>query len=114
MCARDLEERADLRPALVVLPGRVQEPRRPPERHRSAGAGGEQGAQPPGVGVGQDVWVATAGFEAELGPLPHLLKVFLLDRRGSVREIYTTSFLQPQMVLNDIETLLLEDGTRLD
>jgi hypothetical protein len=37
-----------------------------------------------------------------------VLKVFLVDRRGWVREIYTTSFLQPQMVLNDIETLLGE------
>src|SRR2546421_3408448 len=36
--AGDLEERADLRPALVVLPGGVQEPRPPPERHRPAPA----------------------------------------------------------------------------
>jgi cytochrome oxidase Cu insertion factor (SCO1/SenC/PrrC family) len=61
-------------------------------------------------GLGQDVWIAQAG--AEGGPLPHLLKVFLLDASGSVREIYTTSFLQPQVVLNDIKTLLLEEGTR--
>ena len=66
------------------------------------------------AGLGQDVWVAAAGSEAEPRPLPHLLKVFLLDRRGSVREIYTTSFLQPQMVLNDIKTLLLEEGTRFE
>jgi protein SCO1 len=62
------------------------------------------------AGLGQDVWVARAGSSAEAGPLPHLLKVFLLDRHGSVREIYTTSFLQPQVVLNDIKTLLLEEG----
>jgi cytochrome oxidase Cu insertion factor (SCO1/SenC/PrrC family) len=61
-------------------------------------------------GLGQDVWVAQAG--AEGGPLPHLLKVFLLDERGSVREIYTTSFLQPQVVLNDIKTLVLEERTQ--
>jgi protein SCO1 len=61
-------------------------------------------------GLGQDVWVAQAGSEG--GPLPHLLKVFLLDGRGSVREIYTTSFLQPQVVLNDIKTLLLEERAR--
>jgi protein SCO1 len=42
------------------------------------------------------------------GNLSHVLKVFLLDRRGRVREIYSTSFLVPQVVLNDIETLLLE------
>ncbi len=61
-------------------------------------------------GFGQDVWMPTAPSAAATGPLPHVLKVFLIDRRGSVREIYTTSFLQPQMVLNDIQTLLLEEG----
>jgi protein SCO1/2 len=61
-------------------------------------------------GFGQDVWMPTDPSAAATGPLPHVLKVFLIDRRGSVREIYTTSFLQPQMVLNDIQTLLLEEG----
>jgi protein SCO1 len=65
-------------------------------------------------GLGQDVWVARGDPSPEAGPLPHLLKVFLLDGRGSVREIYTTSFLQPQIVLNDIKTLLLEQGVRLE
>src|SRR6266568_4845840 len=36
--AGDLEERAELWPALVVLPGRVQESRPPPEGHRPAPA----------------------------------------------------------------------------
>jgi cytochrome oxidase Cu insertion factor (SCO1/SenC/PrrC family) len=61
-------------------------------------------------GFGQDVWMPTDPSADATGPLPHVLKVFLIDRRGSVREIYTTSFLQPQMVLNDIQTLLLEEG----
>jgi len=65
-------------------------------------------------GFGQDVWMPTDPSAAATGPLPHVLKVFLIDRHGSVREIYTTSFLQPQMVLNDIQTLLLEEGARLD
>jgi protein SCO1/2 len=64
-------------------------------------------------GLGQDVWVA-ADSGARPATLPHLLKVFLLDRAGSVREIYTTSYLQPQVVLNDIKTLLLEQGVRLE
>jgi len=64
-------------------------------------------------GFAQDVWAPADPSGATAGRLPHVLKVFLIDRRGSVREIYTTSFLQPQMVLNDIQTLLLEDGTRL-
>src|SRR3989442_13402401 len=63
-------------------------------------------------GFGQDVWTPTDPSDAATGPLPHVLKIFLIDRRGSVREIYSTSFLHPQMVLNDIQTLLLEEEAR--
>ena len=56
-------------------------------------------------GLGQDVWMPREGG----GPLSHVLKVFLIDRRGFVREIYSTSFLHTQVLLNDIRTLLLED-----
>ena len=31
-------------------------------------------------------------------------------RRGDVREIYTSTFLYPRLVLNDIETLLMEEA----
>ena len=34
--------------------------------------------------------------------------VFLIDPAGVVREIYSSTFLHPQTVLNDIETLRLE------
>jgi len=54
-------------------------------------------------GFGQDVRVSAAGRE-----LSHVLKVFLIDRAGYVREIYSSNFLHPQSVLNDIETLLLD------
>lgn len=40
--------------------------------------------------------------------LSHVLKVFLIDPAGEVREIYSSNFLHPQTVLNDIETLLPE------
>ncbi len=60
-------------------------------------------------GFGQDVQVVV---NAETGrtsqELSHVLKVFLIDGKGDVREIYTTSFLLPQVVMNDIETLLME------
>ena len=60
-------------------------------------------------GFGQDVQVVV---DKETGrtsqELSHVLKVFLIDGSGDVREIYTTSFLLPQVVMNDIETLLLE------
>lgn len=38
----------------------------------------------------------------------HLLKVFLIDREGWVREIYSTGSLDPAAILGDIETLLIE------
>jgi hypothetical protein len=37
-----------------------------------------------------------------------VLKVFLIDPAGFVREIYSSTFLHPRSVLNDIETLMLE------
>jgi len=60
-------------------------------------------------GFGQDVWVSASGSDEKAGRLPHLLKAFLIDRNGWIREIYTTSFFQPQMVLNDMTTLMLEE-----
>jgi len=42
--------------------------------------------------------------------LHHMLKMFLIDARGEVREIYTLAFLQPQVIFNDIKTLALETG----
>ena len=38
----------------------------------------------------------------------HVLKVFLIDGEGYVREIYSTSYLSQTMLLNDIQTLELE------
>ncbi|MGH8710409.1 MAG: SCO family protein [Burkholderiales bacterium] len=62
-------------------------------------------------GFGQDVSVAADPVDGKPTPvLSHVLKVFLIDKSGEIREIYTTSFLLPQIVLNDIQTLLLEDG----
>jgi len=59
-------------------------------------------------GFGQDVAVQVdeAGKPTRL--YNHMLKVFLIDARGRVREIYSPAFLVPQMMLNDIETLVLE------
>ncbi len=48
-----------------------------------------------------------------LGTMSHVLKVFLIDRDKEVREIYTASYLNPDVVYNDILTLLLEGGAKL-
>jgi len=60
-------------------------------------------------GFGQDVRVELDAHGQPAGPLAHVLKVFLIDTRGIVREIYTTSYLYPEVILNDIKTLRLED-----
>ena len=44
--------------------------------------------------------------------LAHVLRVFLVDRSGMVRNIYSIDFLDPQLVLNDMRTLLLHEGHR--
>lgn len=43
------------------------------------------------------------------GLFRHVLKVFLLDTHHQVRNIYSLGFFNPQLVLNDIETLLIEN-----
>jgi cytochrome oxidase Cu insertion factor (SCO1/SenC/PrrC family) len=42
------------------------------------------------------------------GPLNHTLRVFLIDREGSIRNIYSADTLDPRLVLADVRTLLLE------
>jgi len=65
-------------------------------------------------GLGQDVRVPVVQTETEKrAKLTHMLKVFLIDRNGWVREIYSSSFLVPQVIVNDVRTLLLEDGVKL-
>jgi len=60
-------------------------------------------------GFGQDVRVVVdRSGGAPRRELSHVLKVFLIDGEGFVREIYTSTFLHPRTVLNDVETLLRE------
>jgi cytochrome c peroxidase len=40
------------------------------------------------------------------GRYSHVLKVFLLDRDGYIRNIYSAGFLVPDLVVNDIKTIL--------
>jgi cytochrome oxidase Cu insertion factor (SCO1/SenC/PrrC family) len=42
------------------------------------------------------------------GPLNHTLRVFLIDRQGRVRNIYSTGTLDARLVLADVRTLLME------
>jgi len=61
-------------------------------------------------GFGQDVrYTVDRTDHQPRRELSHVLKVFLIDRAGFIREIYTSTFLYPKIVLNDIETLLQEE-----
>lgn len=57
---------------------------------------------------GQDVEIELDASGAPTRARAHMLKVFLLDARGRVREIYSAAFLHPQVIVNDIKTLALE------
>jgi protein SCO1/2 len=59
---------------------------------------------------GQDVSVDVDEKGRATRTLHHMLKMFLIDARGEVREVYSLAFLQPQVMFNDIKTLALEAG----
>lgn len=62
---------------------------------------------------GQDVFIQLDPATGKsLGSFSHVLKVFLIDRDHVVREVYTTVYLQPDMLYNDILTLLMEQGAK--
>ena len=42
----------------------------------------------------------------------HVLKVFLVDRRHRVRNVYSVGFLHPALVLNDLRTVRMEETGR--
>lgn len=43
-----------------------------------------------------------------MGPFYHVVRVYLIDRNGMIRNIYSYGLLDPRMVLTDVRTLLLE------
>jgi len=60
-------------------------------------------------GFGQDVrYAINRSTGKPVRELSHVLKVFLLDGSGYIREIYTSMFLHPGCIMSDIRTLLME------
>ena len=59
-------------------------------------------------GYGQAVDKRSNPNDAQ-GPLYHILRVFLIDRDGRIRNIYSSGTLDPRLVLADVKTLLLEE-----
>jgi cytochrome oxidase Cu insertion factor (SCO1/SenC/PrrC family) len=62
---------------------------------------------------GQDVSVDEAPDGTARRTVHHMLKMFLIDRAGVVREIYTLAYLQPAVIANDIRTLYLEETAQV-
>lgn len=57
--------------------------------------------------MGQDVAHEIDRSGRRTGMINHMLKVFLIDPDGWVREIYSTAFLTPEALLNDARTLAM-------
>ena len=47
-----------------------------------------------------------------LGTYSHILRVYLIDRQQYIRNIYSTSFLHAEVLVNDVKTLLLEEDEK--
>ncbi len=63
-------------------------------------------------GFGQDVSVETDAQGRATRTLNHLLKIFLVDARWQVREVYSVATLAPEAIVNDLRTLGLEADAR--
>jgi protein SCO1/2 len=64
--------------------------------------------QPVLDGLGQDVRVETDGQGRPVRAINHMLKLFLIDPEGTVREIYALDFLHPAVIINDMRTLAMQ------
>ena len=42
----------------------------------------------------------------------HLLRMYLVDRDGKIRNIYGLGLIDPRLLMTDVETLLMTEGTR--
>ena len=94
----------DTPPVMQLLARHFAEERRDPAWHFLTSASYAHLA-PMLEGFGQDAALSLAG---ETRRIDHTLRVFLLDPRGRVREIYSSAYLMPDVIVNDIRTLLGE------
>jgi cytochrome oxidase Cu insertion factor (SCO1/SenC/PrrC family) len=73
-------------------------------------AGSDREIRPVLDDFGQDALRLVAAEDGKsLGVIRHIAKVFLIDSNHSIRNIYSTGFLDHEILLRDIETLLLEE-----
>jgi cytochrome oxidase Cu insertion factor (SCO1/SenC/PrrC family) len=65
--------------------------------------------QPILAAYGQAVGKKQNAFDPT-GPLTHTLRVFLIDRTGNIRNIYSSGTLDLRLVLADVRTLMMESA----
>ena len=95
------DPRRDRPSAMAALRGRMA----PKGRWRFLTAMDDASLRPVLADFGQDaVWIP--GGRNAPDSLRHVLKVFLVDSAGDVRQIYSTGFLDVRLVLADLKTLL--------
>ncbi len=56
----------------------------------------------------QQYVVADVSGKDGQGKFSHILRVYLIDTQAQIRNIYSLSFLHPDILVNDVKTLLLE------
>jgi cytochrome c peroxidase len=61
---------------------------------------------------GQSVMPQASSNGKDGGNFSHILRVFLIDPEMHIRNIYSVSFLHPDIIINDVKTLLMEFGTK--
>ena len=120
---RDLAERPELaaRVELVTISfdpardtpeamGRYRRALSPRGRWRFLTAPDAAGIVPVLDDFGQDATVLRTAAGKDTGLLRHVLKVFLLDADGRIRNVYSTGFLDRRILLNDLITLTMPPG----
>jgi cytochrome oxidase Cu insertion factor (SCO1/SenC/PrrC family) len=88
---------------------------RPQGRWRFLTAENQAQLEPVLADFGQDA-VALVSIEdgSDTGLIRHVAKVFLLDPQGGIRNVYSTGFLDDEILLLDIETLLQSEAAASD
>lgn len=118
---RELAAHADLAERVVLVTVSFDPARDTPERMRALEkslaprgrwrfltSGDEASLVPVLADFGQDaVWIP-GGDEDAPDRLRHVLKVFLVDDQGRVRNVYSTGLMDVRLVLNDLRTVLDE------
>ena len=60
----------------------------------------------------QSILQETNEIGDRIGSISHILRIFLIDKELNIRNIYSVSFMKPEMITNDIITLLNEKKSK--